>query len=673
MFPDYLQQGLGIPATGDVPGLPDYGGLHPAVAQAIGLAPPPVVTPPPVQADQPPLQLPSAAAPQPAQPPAPSKDFHVPVAAIDGPGTPKPVKPAAPPRPMTPEQGFAAAAQQRQAAEQNQEAAVQQQADAMAPKNAEDLAAAQAHKEQADAIAADQKRYQDAHDKELATSQARIASDNQALDSYKVDQNKYWKDAGVGTHIGWYIAMAMSGLGDALQGKSGPNPVIQMLQDKMHQSVVAQVDARDQLKEKRGRDLEAKGEVEQGFASRNAEILRRDGANDRAFANALALAAAKSADPIQQANAAKMIADLRASSADKQEAAVKDQASYAVQKQQLAISGGQLAESKRHNLVEEGWQKTKFEEEQNLKAAALLAKQQGKLSDEESKRAVYVPGADGKMTALRNPNGELVIAGSPEIAQKQRDMVAAAQAYNRLVGQMARGIADHGGESTWIKGKEWQKMKSDLQSATAELHDAYNITAFREPTVKFFEEMASAGVDPTSFVRDATGALQESNMNLQAKVNEKLGALGYNGAPVKFADTTKLPEPTKTPEDVQLSEALRNPKRAFDDRPGRLVQELGSPTDNETLSGLLEKQGNILPSVRQNIQTWGAMLDSGDPAVAQRARTMLETVAEKSQSPEQAALAKQLLDRNMTTSAFRGGEPERQRVGGGVSAPIGTP
>jgi len=665
MIPDYLQQGLGLPPPVDdsLAGAPDpYGGLHPAVAQALGFTPQqPVPLPqaPPTQ----PLQLPSAAEPQPQQSPAPSRDFHVPAAAIDGPGTPKPPKPAAPPKPMTPEQGFAAAGAARQAAEQGAEAAVQQQAQAMAPKNAEDLAAAQAHKEQADAIAADQKRYQDEHDKAYATSQAQIAADNKALDSYKVDQGKYWKDAGIGTHIGWYIAMAMSGLGDAMQGKSGPNPVIQMLQDKMHQSVVAQVDARDQLKEKRGRNLEAKGEVEQGFASRNAEILRRDGANDRAFANALALAAAKSADPIQQAQAAKLIADLRLQSADKQEAAAKDQASYAVQKQQNAIAGGHLAETRRHNLVEEGWQKTKFEEEQNLKAAALLAKQQGKLSDEETKRAVFVPGPDGRMTALRKTGGELVLAGDPAIAQKQRDMVAAATSYNRLVGQMSRAIADHGGESTWIKGKEWQKMESDLQSATAELHDAYGITAFREPTVKFFEKMASAGVDPTSFVRDATGALQESNMNLQAKVNEKLGALGYDGPAIKWQDTTAPPAPLQTPEDTAIRVAMGSrgddPGAVYDPQAGKYQPKLPGayrvdpdvstvPPPSAQDAAVAKNFPKMGPAQRSLLEMWGAALQGGDPALRDRAASVLEKLSKDADEQGVRDYAAQLLQNNVT-------------------------
>ncbi len=671
MLPDYLQQGLGLPPVDDTLAGDPYGGLHPAVAQQLGFAP----VPPPVEqpaADLPPLQLPSAQQPVVPPQPAPSKDFRVPVSAIDGPGTPAPVapaKPAAAPRPMTPEQGFAAAQAQRQAAEQNAEAAVQQQAQAMAPKNADDLAAAQAHKDQADAIAAQQKAWSDEHDKALAKSQAQIAADNQALDSYKVDQGKYWREAGVGNHVGWYIAMALSNFGDALQKKSGPNPIVQMLQDKMHQSVVEQVDARDALKEKRGRDVQTQAEAEQGFASRNAEILRRDGANDRAFANAVALAAAKSADPMQQAQAAKIIADLRIQSADKQEAAVKDQAAYSVQKQQIAISGGQLAESKRHNLVEEGWQQTKFNEEQNMKAAALMAKQQGKLTDEESKRAVYGVGPDGRREPLRNKDGSVVLEGDPTLADKKNRMIAAATAYNRLTNQMRRAIADHGGSSTWIKGSDWQDMVSDLQSATAELHDAYGITAFREPTVQFFEKMASAGVDPTSFVRDASSALKHSNTNLQSKVNEMI--TGYDGPPITWQDTSKPGEPVKTTEDEKLADALSNPRRAYDDRTGRLVNELGKPADTETLSGLLEKQGNILPSVRQNIQTWGAMLDSGDPATSGHARAILENIVEKSESPEQAALAKQLLARNMATSAFRGGEPEQIRGSAGIRVPIG--
>ena len=673
MIPDYLQQGLGFtPVDDSLAGAPDpYGGLHPAVAQALGLAPPPVQAPatPDAPADQP-LQLPSAAQPPATpQPPSPSKDYQVPVSAIDGPGT----KPAAPPKPPTVDQQFAQARQAQQQADQSQHAAIQQGADAQRAQAADELQAVEAHNAQIKQIQDEQKASRDADQKTRAQKAAYAQSTLDAVDNYKVDQNKFMHDMGLGDAVGWGIATALASIGDSLQGKKGPNPVIQMMQSKMEQAVRAQVDERDQLKERAGRAEHSLDKFDAFSKDKEATFQMRMAEGERSLANMLRTSAAKYKDANVQAGAAMEAARLDQSSADRANKAVEFAATYDNQKRQLGISAGQLAESKRHNLVEEGWQKTKFEEEQNLKAAALLAKQQGKLTDEESKRAVFVPGPDGKMQALRNPSGDLVVAGSPEIAQKQRDMVAAATSYNRLVGQMARGIADHGGESTWIKGKEWQKMQSDLQSATAELHDAYGITAFREPTVQFFEKMASAGVDPTSFVRDATGALQESNMNLQAKVNEKLGALGYSGPPVKWQDTSAPPAPVKTPNDEVLADALVNPRRAYDDRPGRLEQELGTPSDAETLSGRLEKQGNILPSVRQNLQTWGAMLGSGDPAVSQRARAMLETVVEKSQSPEQAALAKQLLERDMTQQAFRGGEPEKIRGAGGIAAPIGTP
>jgi hypothetical protein len=104
---------------------------------------------------------------------------------------------------------------------------------------------------------------------------------------------------------------------------------------------------------------------------------------------------------------------------------------------------------------------------------------------------------------------------------------------------MIRGIAEHGGESDYIKSADWQRMKEMQQAAVAELHEAYNIQSFRETTAEFFEKMATAGTDPTSFVRDASTALKQSNADLQAKINGRLRTEGYNGTPIKFTDLSQ--------------------------------------------------------------------------------------------------------------------------------------
>lgn len=681
MLPDAVMQQLGWAQPPPVvpPFDPSLAG-QPGPDQFAVAAPMPQLQPPqPQQAAPgdmpvPATSLPSMApqGPPQAEPQGQGHDYQVPASAFGGgqlQGKPGSAPRAQPVKPKSPEQMLAEAQGKQQQADQASEAAIQSQHDADNAKNADVLAAQEQHNARAKEIEAQRKAEADDFAKTHAQKQAYVDATMREVDNYKVDQNQFIHKMGIGDMIGWGIATALSSVGDSLQKKNGPNPVIQMLQAKMHQAVEAQMDERDQLKQKNARAEHALDKYDAFAKDRAAQTNLLDGRNDYALANLIATATAKNADPQAQARGMKAIAELRQSGADKMERAAMNAATVQHQKQMAGIAGGQLAETTRHNKIEEGWQQDKLNTEAALKMAALDAKAKGKLNDEEAKRAIFVPGADGSRAALRNKNGEVVLAGSPEIAQKQRDMVAAAEAYNRLVGRMSRAIEDHGGESTWIKGTEWQKMESDLQSATAELHDAYGITAFREPTVKFFEKMASAGVDPTSFVRDARGALQESNLNLQAKLNEKLGALGYDGAEIKFKDTTSPPKTVPTDEDYALKEALRNPHRTD---AGKLNYELGQDLGpDETVDTRLAKAGEILPSVRQNMQMWGAALKSPDPGVSKRAGDVLNQIADTTDNPAAAALAKQLIDQANTASVFARGTPEVFHLPGGATIPVG--
>lgn len=578
------------PVDASLPGSTPNFDLPPAVAQAYGLAPPPppanpapaIVPPqplpppgpapdiaPPPLPPPPPTQLPSEAENRSAPPGPPSPgnaDFHVTPEQAGLP--PEPQKPQPAPKPLTPEQMAQQAQSKQDAADQASANAIRGQADVTRAEAAQEVQAFDAHATAARQIQAQRDALTADIAKTHAEKQQYVDDTLKAVDNYKIDQSKYWNDIGMEGHVGWYIAMAMSEVGRALQRKDGPNPVLQMLQDRAHQAVLQQVDERDQLKEKNARAEHSLDKFDAFSRDRQAQIDLLDARNDKMLAQQLQMAAVKSKDPQAIATAQAGVAQLMQSSAEKATRAADAAAQHDIAKKQLGVAMAAHAETRRHNMVEEGWQQKKFEEEQQLKAAALLAKQQGKLTDDESKRAIFAPGPDGTMQPLRKKDGEIVMAGSPDLAQKQRDMVAAATSYNRLVGQMVRGIQDHGGESTWIKGAEWQKMMSDLQSATAELHDAYGITSFREPTVQFFEKMATSGVDPTSFVRDASGALQNSNKNLQAKVNEKLGAVGYDGPPIKWTDTATPPAPTNTPED-RLDQLVAS-KRGDD--PGAVYQ-----------------------------------------------------------------------------------------------------
>lgn len=690
-LPPSVYQGLGWGASADPTGVPDWGGLPPSVPQGMGWAPAPDAPPPSLeQAPQlppTPTALPSmqTPAPQPAAPPG-APDFQVPVSAF-GPGAAAAPPAPAPPRPgarqsPTPPRTFGEQMTnlqgREQGTEQAQQNAIQAGVEAQKPLHADQLAAFNTADATVKANAEARKAEDDAYQKIFATNTAKTAADRAAVDNWQFNQNKYMDDLGVGGTVRWGIAQILANVGQALMRNNGPNPVTEMLQQKIHDANEAQYKQRDALVQRLGFDRETGKDAAEYHATRQAQIDKADGLAYTSLAKQLEHAAVKSADPMAQAAGMKASADARQAGDERLKSFVAMQSQHDQAQQQIGIAGGHLALDRKKF----DWEKDKDQQKLDLEAAALLAKRQGKLGDEESKRAIYIPDANGELVVARKKNGDPVLAGSADIAAKDQNMIASAASYNRLVGQMVRAIQANGGESTWIKGGEWQKMMTDLQSATAELHDAYGITAFREPTVQFFEKMATAGVDPTSFVRDASSALVHSNQNLQAKVNERVSARGYNGPQFGWQDTTKAPAPTDSQEDKLYKVAtgsrgddpgaIYNPKTGTNDPkvPGYYTIDPDAspivPPASAEVQRISRDYPRMGPGQKAAIDVFAGMARGPDPVMRKRGLDHLVELARPGGTADEDGVrgyAQELLNRTVL--------PEEQNAPGAVT--IDTP
>ena len=704
LLPPSVYQGIGWSPGGRLSppalaGAADFGGLPPSIVQGLGWAPPagpppdPGAPAPPPVIPAPPTSLPSAsgagqgpsAGPPPGTPAAP--DYQVPGSAFGGgrpaaqpaspAGQPAAARPAAPPRPQTFDQRMNALDQREDAATAQGEQAIQAGVQAERGLHADQGAAYQRYDQQIQANAADRKAENEQWAKIYATNEAKLDADRKQIESWKFNRNRFMDDLGVGGQVSWGIGAILAGIGNAMQGIKGENPVIQMLQQNIHDANEQQMKERDNMVQKLGMDRQTGLDAQAYHATRQAEVDKQDGLALTALSKQLEEAAVKSADPMAQARGLKEAAALKAQANELFKSNVQLRSQHDMQAQQNAIAGGHLAlDQKKFD-----WEKNKDQQQLDINAAKLLVQKQGKLDEEQAKRAIYIPDANGNLVVARKQDGTPVLAGSPEIASKDQNMVAAAAAYNRLIGQMVRGIKDHGGESDYLKSREWQNMQSDLESAVAELHDAYGITSFREPTMKFFEKMATGGVNPTSFVYDATAALEHSNQNLQNKVNERIAARGYDGPRFGWQDTGHPAAAPETADDRAIGRALTNPSVMYDKDPDRVISELGiNPTPQMRTTELTQKigqrigeVGGILPSVRQSMDTWAAAMASPDPQIAARFRQTLEKIADQSESPAAAAYAEQLLARarqqQLDTAPGTANAPEVMRGASGAPVP----
>lgn len=681
-LPPSIYQGLGWGGSVDSTGVPDWGGLPPSVPQGMGWAPQQVPDQPP----PPPIATPGPPAPAPVAAP-PIQPAPTPVASPSATPARRHAAPPAVAQPLTFGAQMANLQQREQGTEQAAQAAIQAGVEAQRPLHADQLAAFNTADATVKTNAEARKTEDDAYQKIVATNTAKTAADRSAVEGWQFNQNKYMDDLGVGGTVRWGIAQILANVGQALMRGTGPNPVTEMLQQRIHDANEAQYKQRDALVQRLGFDRETGKDAAEYHATRQAQIDKADGLAYTALSKQLEQAAVKSADPMAQAAGMKASADARQAGDDRLKSFVSMQSQHDQAQQQIGIAGGHLALDR--NKFD--WEKNKEQQQLDLQAAKLLQTKQGKLDEEQSKRAIYIPDANGQLVVARHQDGTPVLAGSAELANKDQNMVAAAATYNKLVGQMIRGIQDHGGKSTWIKGGEWQKMMSDLQSATAELHDAYGITSFREPTVQFFEKMATASVDPTSFVRDASHALARSNQNLQDKVNNIVSARGYDGPRFGWTDTSKPAPPTESQEDRLYKVAsgsrgddpgaIYNPKtNTFDPKiPGYYTIDPDSSTvprsavsaDDQRVSRDYPRMGS---GQKAALDVFAGMARSTDPALRKRGMDHLVELARPGGTTDEDGVrgyAQELLNR--TVLPEEGNAPGGVRVDAQPAPPVDVP
>ena len=508
--------GLGLPPPTDYganlpppPGAPAP--IHPAVLQSLGFPAPTdygVNLPAPPEPEQ--LQPPAAYAPPlPQEPAQPAPAITQPPAAERAPidlaptgrgdyaiAAPEPAPVAVNPRqapvraapPVTPEAKLAQAAERQRIADEAAADAIASKTEVDAAKSAEEYQRYKDAEVQRNALQAEQTKAREEFAKVRGEKAAFLAARQKEADSYKVDQGKYWRELGAGDQVGWTIAMALAGIGQAISRQSGPNPVIAMFQQKINSTIQQQLDAREQLRDKVGGAQKELDRYDQLGASREAQFLARSADVDKRLAQSLLTTAAKYGTPQAIANGQAEAAKLMQSSAEKYEKAAEHAASYDNQRRQTAISAGNLqvaqknsAEQERHDRAMEALQQQSKDLEA-LKLERAGKSEEAKLVRERSLGGVPVVKRDANGKPVMGPDGKPVIEytevknkdGSIFIPKGEPSVLADIQkkhaSYLRLEG-ILRDIIDLGPEwmSDTRNSAKLQEMKQALADARLEV------------------------------------------------------------------------------------------------------------------------------------------------------------------------------------------------------------
>lgn len=358
--------------------------------------------------------------------------------------------------------------------------------------------------------------------------------------NFKIDDNRRWHNLSTGRKILAGISVALSGLGDALSRRTGPNLAMGIITGAIKDDVEAQLREREQL----GKRI--------GIKQNSLDNYRKIAADDREAGQLKVaeeykrVAAQIDATAAQYASPkAKLAAQMTAAQLQEHAASIISQHGEAawnrdVKRQELAnqrasigISGGHLAlAGKQFEYAK------KHDRDQMLIEAAKLA-QAGKVKESEEwlKRGISgtlapVKDKDGNVvdyesTPLMQRDGKTrwIPTGSEAAVDKLRNEKVAT---DRLVQIMDQVIA---------AGPEWlsdsrnsdklQQMKADWAAAKLEVKDVKQLGVIAGPDLDLIEDYLGTP-DPTRY-KDSTAGIERARKNLVSGMNIRMRAHDFTG------------------------------------------------------------------------------------------------------------------------------------------------
>jgi len=471
---------------------------------------------------------------------------------------------------------------------------------------------------------------------------------------YKVDDNRRWKEMGTGRKIGFWIMAALSGLGDALQHKSGPNMVLGMMQDTIQRDVAAQMREREQLGKRIGVQKNSLDTyVQQTQSLSDAHRLKLSEEYDRTAQQIRAASAQYSSDK------AKARGEMLAAQFEDQAGALRYQVAgdafnrdmkrqeMANQKAQVGIAAGHLSLSrqqfeyqKKHDQDVLDLEADKLDRSGKAQAAqqvreggignaqVLIGPDKKPVLDEQGKPIM-------KPDVMRQSDGTPWVLDK-ESAAKVRPIKASVDTITTVLDEV-RAKRTGWTSNTW-NSPENAQLRTDWEAARQAAKELLNLGQLQGDESKMLNDFLGTA-DPTGW-KDPQAGMEQARTNVLRIANNKFRAYGYAGD-YSPPDLGKLAEPTTTEQDAALQKAIATS---------------GNTTTTRTYHG--EKDTNVNPQGVQaqndalrTVDGYGAMLKSTDTAAANSAVTALTRLRDEALSPAVRARAKSLLDANVGTQS----------------------
>ena len=317
----------------------------------------------------------------------------------------------------------------------------------------------------------------------------------------------------------------------------------------------------------------------------------------------------------------------------------------------LQRENAQLLETNRHNVAGEQTDRTRaYTDLVRAQADKARAEAEGPGSAKGRKAEAEATKAEAEAEAaksgyaiknpesgavIKNPDGTAVVEMDATKRNRVSGMIEAAQNIRRLADRMAELKKKYGGASETLGSEEAQELKNLASMIDFETFKAFDLGAPSEGD-KALAEGVRGGVDPTSFVKNATPGFQAYADAVEKKANTALRNSGYTGPALKFHRASDLKKTAPSVVDQWASVIAKSEYDDYDPNnpakyglrlPPLPNQVAANKKVDEALQGLAsfaEQPGDQGDAARRQLKELAARAVS--PVVRTKVKALIETL-----------------------------------------------
>lgn len=483
--------------------------------------------------------------------------------------------------------------------------------------------------EMQDAANAERQKFVDERNELHQTKQTEADDYIKKAGEYKIDQNRAMDSMSTGKSVMFWIGAAMAGVGQALDHKSGPNPVLQMMDEKIQRDIALQGQERDALRQAGQDKYHALDRFDAFTTDKSSQLAMAAAEQWKRTQNEIAMQRSKTADKRAIANLQVLEGQAGQKSAAYAAAAAQGAADRTMQERQMknteratAISGGHLSLSnkqfeygKQRDLMVFGLDQQKLDIEAQKLAGTGKVQQAKELREFGMMAPPKIKDGEAVVEPLRNKDGSTWLAPDAETRRKLATKMGATQDFIGQSDELRSLVKGEGAFMKYSSNERYEKAKVLIGNMQVSAKKRMEMgAALSGSELDMMNSAIGMVKDPLSFraFGNNTAALEQGRKLTIDQLNTAMRYEGgYNGERIDIPDTFRTA--VKTQADAALGDTVlsKADKKDVADNV-RIFKAHGGEDPKYWNRPVTEAYVNLSYAQRQGVENLVSLAKSGD-------------------------------------------------------------